>query len=347
MSTRFHGLAVAIAPEELAWREALRRAGYSAPPPPNSVHPTLFVQPGGDRAAAETACETLLESNPRHRPALEALAQLAQMRGAPQLAAATRLRLLQLEVEEMRLPAVEAEETLRFMAAAAGIDRTGSGGPPPRSPASHVRRTFDAAAESFDERLVGCLEYQAPQLVRDAFAECLSSHVGALEVLDAGCGTGLCGPLLRPWAARLTGVDLSPAMLRQAMRREIYDELVEADLPDWLTQRPEAFDLIAASDVFTYFGDLAPLLAAIAAALRPAGLAAFTVDASDLLDVHLRAVQRFAHRAKYVAATVRQVGLEVVLERECQLRVEHGQPVDGVLFAVRQSDADSGKSQIP
>ena len=30
-------------------------------------------------------------------------------------------------------------------------------------------------------------------------------------MLDAGCGTGLCAPLLRPYASRLTGVDLSKA----------------------------------------------------------------------------------------------------------------------------------------
>ena len=40
----------------------------------------------------------------------------------------------------------------------------------------------------------------------------------ALDVLDAGCGTGLCGPLLAPYARRLAGVDLSGGMLAQAAR---------------------------------------------------------------------------------------------------------------------------------
>ena len=35
-------------------------------------------------------------------------------------------------------------------------------------------------------------------------------------MLDAGCGTGLCGPLLKPFAGRLDGVDLSPRMLAKA-----------------------------------------------------------------------------------------------------------------------------------
>ena len=36
-----------------------------------------------------------------------------------------------------------------------------------------------------------------------------------LDVLDLGCGTGLCGPLLRPYARALAGVDLSPQMLER------------------------------------------------------------------------------------------------------------------------------------
>ena len=44
-------------------------------------------------------------------------------------------------------------------------------------------------------------------------------------ILDAGCGTGLCGPLVAPHAQRLTGVDLSAGMLAQASEKGVYDEL--------------------------------------------------------------------------------------------------------------------------
>ena len=36
------------------------------------------------------------------------------------------------------------------------------------------------------------------------------------DVLDIGCGTGLCGPLLRPIAVSLCGVDLSAGMIEKA-----------------------------------------------------------------------------------------------------------------------------------
>ena len=38
-------------------------------------------------------------------------------------------------------------------------------------------------------------------------------------MLDAGCGTGLCGPLIAPHARRLVGVDLSGQMLAHARER--------------------------------------------------------------------------------------------------------------------------------
>ena len=39
-----------------------------------------------------------------------------------------------------------------------------------------------------------------------------------LDVLDAGCGTGLCGPLLAPYARRLVGVDSPEACSRGRKR---------------------------------------------------------------------------------------------------------------------------------
>jgi predicted TPR repeat methyltransferase len=50
------------------------------------------------------------------------------------------------------------------------------------------------------------------------------------DVLDAGCGTGLCGAILAPFARRLVGVDLSEGMLAHAKAKNVYHELVKAEL---------------------------------------------------------------------------------------------------------------------
>src|SRR6185436_7192776 len=108
--------------------------------------------------------------------------------------------------------------------AAFGVQAT-----PPRASDGYVKETFDRFAADFDATLVR-LDYRAPQLVRGALELECGEPRGDLDVLDLGCGTGLCGPLIRPWASRLEGVDLSRAMLERASRRGGYDALHEAEL---------------------------------------------------------------------------------------------------------------------
>ena len=65
--------------------------------------------------------------------------------------------------------------------------------------------------------------------------EAMARETGRLfDVLDAGCGTGLCGPLLRTRAKRMTGVDLSPKMIEWAAERGIYDRLAAEELTTFL-----------------------------------------------------------------------------------------------------------------
>src|SRR6202012_4484032 len=105
------------------------------------------------------------------------------------------------------------------------------------------------------------LKYEAPQLLHAALQRPgqLPRESG-LRILDLGCGTGLCGPLLRPWAARLVGVDLSPKMLSKAAARGVYDQLNCAELTQWLAEEAQPFDVIVCADVLCYFGDLAQAL---------------------------------------------------------------------------------------
>ena len=67
-------------------------------------------------------------------------------------------------------------------------------------------------------------------------------------------------------------------MIEKARARGLYDELHVAEAEAALRQWPLRFDAIVAADVLLYFGELAPLLAAAAAALRPAGIFAFSIE---------------------------------------------------------------------
>ena len=106
----------------------------------------------------------------------------------------------------------------------------GDGPKPVRASDDYVRETFDHFAEDFDKQLLEDLEYRAPKLVHALFRDVCGADPGNLDILDAGCGTGLSGLDFKQYARSLTGVDLSPEMLKLAKDRGIYDELLETEL---------------------------------------------------------------------------------------------------------------------
>ncbi len=168
-----------------------------------------------------------------------------------------------------------------------------------RSTPEYVVEYFDAFAEGFDAQLVEALGYDIPEKICGAVRN-VTAAGRMYNTLDAGCGTGLCGPLLRTLSRKLTGVDLSPKMLELAQRRGIYDAVACEELTAFLEHSPGQFDLIVAADVLIYFGDLEPVFSGAAAALRPGGILAFSTESGKTEGYRLQPSGRFAHAAEYV-----------------------------------------------
>ena len=227
---------------------------------------------------------------------------------------------------------------IRFALAALG-----EGEVPAAAPSAYVKDLFDQYAGHFDRHLVEVLGYRTPLLL----GELLGRHglsAGAaggqpqlLDVLDLGCGTGLCGPILRPLAQTLTGVDLSEKMLDKAREPGLYDELACADILEWLHGRQAQWDLVLAADVFVYVGDLAPVFGQVGAALRAGGLFAFSVETGkDEGDGYaITPSNRYAHAPDYVRATARAAGFELLEMSPAVLRREHETDVPGQLVLLR------------
>jgi predicted TPR repeat methyltransferase len=208
---------------------------------------------------------------------------------------------------------------------------------PARASDDYVRATFDTFAPTFDQQLQE-LDYRVPTMTAAAVAKALGEPAGNLDVLDAGCGTGLCGPLLRPFARRLTGVDLSPAMLQRAQARQAYDDLVTGELTAHLRGAEGRYDLIVSADTLVYFGDLRPILAAAVHALRSSGLLVFSLEQDCSADAPQRGFRlqpqgRYCHTVDEVVRTLAEAGL-CLHELTCGiLRTELGQPVAGMIVA--------------
>ena len=169
------------------------------------------------------------------------------------------------------------------------------------APRDYVVALYDSFADSFDEKLVGELNYRIPDLLV-AF---IHPHLPAdtpLDILDLGCGTGLSGVPLKALANRLVGVDLSPRMLAKARARGGYDALEVAEVVDYLNTHSAAFDLVTAADMVIYLGDLAPLFAGAARALRRGGFFVLSAETCAGTGWTLLPSGRFAHSHAYLAA---------------------------------------------
>ncbi len=230
----------------------------------------------------------------------------------------------------------DSHEARYHLQAVTGVDV------PVRAPDTYVEEIFDRFASSFDAQLAS-LGYRAPELVAQAVRARAPSPSRQFDLIDAGCGTGLCAPLLQPWARRLVGVDLSPGMLRKAQERGLYDELAQGELVAFLAARPAACELLASADTLCYFGALEPFAAAARGALRPGGLLVFTVEAHEdgpgAADFVLQGHGRYSHRRPYVEAVLRGAGFAAIELQPEVLRTEAQQPVQGWLVSAQAAPA--------
>jgi predicted TPR repeat methyltransferase len=228
-----------------------------------------------------------------------------------------------------------------LLAACSGVDV------PPRAADDYIEKTFDKFSESFEAKLAH-LQYRAPQLVAAAVENLAGTQEKRLAVLDAGCGTGLCGPLLAPYAASLVGVDLSSGMLDKARPRGVYDELVKAELTGFFQSCAGTYDLIVSADTLVYFGALEAVLAGAAQALRPAGTLIFTVEEaaeSEAPEGHrINPHGRYSHTRSYVERTLSNAGFARVEVQNDVLRHEAGHPVKGLVVTAGKAGVNAAES---
>jgi len=272
----------------------------------------------GDFRAAAAAFETAAKLAPSE---FEVLFRLANsLRRAGELDAALQAYRQAAMIDRQR-------QAVDFWIAALG------GAPmPPHPPERHIVTLFDEYAEFYDRHQREQLRYQVPELLL-AGAERLDL-MPSLDILDAGCGTGLCGAAFRTFAGRIDGVDLSPRMLDRANARGGFDGLMRSDLVLAMRQAPERYDLILAGDVLPYIGDPRDLLAAAGFVLRPGGWFLFTTEAGE--ELALRPNGRYVHGPAQMAELAAATGLATAFAEPATLAQEFGAPCLGTLHALRR-----------
>jgi predicted TPR repeat methyltransferase len=212
---------------------------------------------------------------------------------------------------------------------------------PDRVSDEQLGQIYSNRAGSWDQGTAGPTGYQGHKLVA-LTAQALTRQATALDIVDAGCGTGLVGVLLREKARRLVGIDLSAPMLEKARDKKTYDELHRRDLVDYLANNPESCDVITSAATIIHFGDLGPVLDAAAKCLRVDGYFIFTLFPNDDPDgVAAGTLDGFAqggcfrHGQNYVVRAAEQYGFQVESIRAEVHEHVRKQPVMGLVVALR------------
>jgi predicted TPR repeat methyltransferase len=305
----------------------MRMAGADAPVTPDfdAVARDLDSRPAAFGSfRAEASLDAAIE-RARRAAAAEPNDALRQLQLADALRQAGKNDDARVAAERCLSLAPEATAA-RFLLAALGGAAT-----PETMPPELVATIFDNAAAQFDRMLVDNLKYRGPELIAKALTPFLPKLGRKLDILDAGCGTGLCAPYLAPLARRLDGVDLSPKIVEAARARGGYDRLAVGDCVAAMRGAVDGYDLIVAADVVIYLGALEAFFDAAHGALRPGGLVALSIERGTGGRFTLSNASRYQHDPAYVEATAARAGFALAHREDCTLRFENRKPVDSMI----------------
>lgn len=212
-------------------------------------------------------------------------------------------------------------------------------GSPDAPPPDYVIKLFNDYAQKFDEHLVETLKYRVPELLVDTLRDTAKPSAADWTVVDLGCGTGLCGPLIRPYARRLVGVDISPGMLEKADAKGAYDELIQSDIVVALDHIDYQVDAFISADVLVYLGNLTNVFAGVARTLRPGGWFAFTTEKFDGENFRLSTTGRYLHSGAYIEVLAKEHGFDIGHAETVVGRYQTGKPVEHHLHVLRLTDS--------
>lgn len=138
------------------------------------------------------------------------------------------------------------------------------------------KRLYRDWASTYDQDFAAGQGYLLPGLTAKVFA----AAGGAGPVLDVGAGTGLCGQALRAIGIEpIDATDISAAMLAEALRKDAYRDVIEADLLEGIPVPRGSYRGVVSSGTFTH-GHLGPeVLPALLRVAAPDAWFALSVNA--------------------------------------------------------------------
>ncbi len=140
-----------------------------------------------------------------------------------------------------------------------------------------VAQFFDGFASTYD-RAIRAISYFMPDFLNTRLSQL---DVAPRVILDAACGTGLAGKILKQRfpSATLYGCDISAKMLAQAAQKGVYDQLQVGNLDDPLDQYSDGqFDLVVCLGAVEFLESPEQAMSELFRVLRAGGVACVSFE---------------------------------------------------------------------
>ncbi|MGN7618880.1 MAG: methyltransferase [Ehrlichia sp.] len=209
-------------------------------------------------------------------------------------------------------------------------------------PENIIKQYFDYTGEHFVEHWLIAKQYKAHEYVKSLIINFFGNQASCLNILDLGCGTGICGQFLKMKniGNHITGIDLSNKMINIARGcfvngKQAYNELINISILGFLNrnQGKKKYHVIILTEVLQYTGSLGPIFKLLKTTLdtngiiiglarRKKGSGFQFVNEGDF----------FCHSDDYIKSSIKKSGLACSYSSYCKI---YGSQVEGVLFVAQ------------
>lgn len=138
-------------------------------------------------------------------------------------------------------------------------------------------------AATYESDFVANAGYQHPKVISELFHREVPE---VQNVIDIGAGTGLVGKYLKSFRPDITidGIDISPEMLAEAAKKNVYRNLYERDLSQKVINTSAPYDALITIGTFTH-GHLGPdALLNIFPLVKPSGHFVIAVNEKHFIE---------------------------------------------------------------
>lgn len=176
-----------------------------------------------------------------------------------------------------------------------------------------LRNAFDSLSSFYDE----ANQDEAITFINMLESALYSIFSGRddLRVLDVGCGTGTSAQPLREYVqfGELVGVDISQNLLNIAKDKNIYSKTVCSDALSYISGELNPYDVLIASETFSYFKDLNQAFDTFNQKLKMGGMLFFSIRHNTFNedDVLLYPPFLYIFSEKYIRNSLAKNGFEI------------------------------------